>query len=116
MYFYIDFGVFKFDVPKICLLSENFDIEEYNRTKTVDIEIIGIMTAISYKLEEVLLKIVPQQIGVFQFTPGLIRSVLSSPDGLKKLRVCNKVVQDLFKIYMEYDLYDQQTIILEFSD
>lgn len=117
MYFFVDLSDTVWDFPRVCLLPPSFDVGAYNETKIVDDSSIGALVVIAHHLEELLTPLLQGRAeGVIRFRPGIIQSVLESADGVEKRLVCNLRVQDLFRMYMEVDLFDQATLNMNFND
>lgn len=116
MYFYIHFGEADFELTKVCLLPPSFNLEEYRTTGVIDDIMLGSQVGVSAALEELLHMFVRRQEGVIKFRPGLVQSLVESSDGSVRRLVCNRLLQDFFRIYLEVPQFDQETVLLIFDE
>jgi len=114
MFFYVHFGEFQFELTKVALLPPSFNLEEYQATGVID-DKLGDLIVVSPALEIMLHKFVRRQEGVVKFVPGIIQSLVESSDGATKRLVCNRLLQDLYRIYMAIPEFDRETMIFNFD-
>lgn len=117
MYFFVDHSDTVYDFPRLCILPPSFDVEAYRRTNVVNDSDIGVLVVVAHHLEGILAPLIQgKREGVIRFRPGVIQSVVESVDGSTKKLVCNVLIQDLFRLYMNVDFFDRATLNANFSE
>lgn len=116
MFIYVHFSEGDYEVSKIAVLPPSFNLEEYRTTGVIDDKLVTELVAISPALDILLHKFVPRQEGVVKFVPGIIQSLLESSDGNIQRLVCNRLVQELYNIYLDVPLFEKETMIFMFDE